>query len=107
MRVGLVVEGLSTSPGVGFRGWEGVAREKWKHRTSCREPCVGFSVGGTLLGPERTAGPPVTGGLLCSSGRSFAGFPGVGSVVAVRVVVENCTVDASIFCFCAVCVVIS
>ena len=46
---------------------------------------------------------PVVGGWgLCSLGRSSARLPVVGCRVAVRVVVENCTVDASIFCFCSV-----
>jgi hypothetical protein len=94
-----VVEGPSTSPGLCFGGWEGVAREMWNHQTP--DSC---GLGSTLLGPERTTGPAlfgVWGLLLVSRGdRSPASLCG-GLSVAVRVVVENCTVDASIFCFCA------
>jgi hypothetical protein len=82
-------------------GWEGVAREKWKHRTvpALLAPAVvvGVGSGGTLLGPEGTTF------LGLSSGTVNGPHPPVWGVWAlVRVVVENCTVDASIFCFCSV-----
>ena len=46
---------------------------------------------GTLLGPE---------GMTSLDGRGRLRLCGRGAA-SVRVVVENCTVDASIFCFCA------
>ena len=82
----------------------GVARE------NVETPNVSASLRGVenaLLGPERTT----TGSSLSGVGpvvvflvvRSFGLLVsvGVGGLV-VRVVVENCTVDASIFCFCSV-----
>jgi hypothetical protein len=71
--------------------------------------------GGALLGPERTTRPPAP--LSCCllwwvGGRGFGcvsrvrsfdlSAAGVVGGLVVRVVVENCTVDASIFCFCSV-----
>ena len=44
---------------------------------------------------------PLWGSCCVSRGAIVGLLPCVGGVVAVRVVVENCTVDASIFCFCA------
>jgi hypothetical protein len=69
-----------------------------------RPPLLWGWSGSTLLGPERTTGPALLGGVwvvLCvSRGDRLPALSWEG-VVAVRVVVENCTVDASIFCFCA------
>jgi hypothetical protein len=57
------------------------------------------------LGPERTtAGSRFRGGpVVVVLVRSFDLLVGVSAGgLVVRVVVENCTVDASIFCFCSV-----
>ena len=49
----LVPPELASLWGAGVSGWEGVAREKWKHQTCPPELGSGLG-GGTLLGPERT-----------------------------------------------------
>jgi hypothetical protein len=63
--------------------------------SSCRV-MRGGGVDGTLLGPEGTTR------VGCRLGRSMSCISWWGVWVLVRVVVENCTVDASIFCFCSV-----
>jgi hypothetical protein len=72
----------------------------WNHQT-----LNSLRLGSTLLGPERTTGPTrssgVWGGCWPLGAIVHLLVPVGMSVVAVRVVVENCTVDASIFCFCA------
>jgi hypothetical protein len=59
-------------------------------------PVGGVGLGGTLLGPERTTF------LVVVLDGQWPASPGWGVWALVRVVVENCTVDASIFCFCSV-----
>ena len=51
------------------------------------------------MGPERTTG--LVRWVVVFSGTVGAGFACGWGAASVRVVVENCTVDASIFCFCA------
>jgi hypothetical protein len=71
----------------------------WNHQTPAHS--VKGWVGSTLLGPERTTRPLLWGSCCVSLGAIVHLLSLGGGVVAVRVVVENCTVDASIFCFCA------
>jgi len=61
-----------------------------------RAPDGGVGSGGTLLGPEGMTCVVVVWDGQWPASRVF------GVRALVRVVVENCTVDASIFCFCSV-----
>jgi hypothetical protein len=107
VRVVLVVEGPSTSPSSEssdssvLGGGRGLLEKCGITKLQC------FGTGSTLLGPERTTGPPCGGLFVVSKGRSSARLPLVGLfgwrfVWSLRIVQWT---RASFFC--AVCVVIS
>ena len=81
-----------------FRGWVGVWPVVWEGVWGCSRKCGNTTVGLSAHCWVLRGRPEVSGGVfwaVCSrlpAGRWWSG--------RVRVVVENCTVDASIFCFC-------